>query len=150
MKLARISQLDPSEKRSESRAEVGMASTARGADNAAVDVEVSDISSSGLAFVSATIWALDSRISVGLAGAGRVSGTIVRRQGNIYGCAFDRQLTAQELASSFPEAGSPVVELGVEPLSGVAEYKLPVGMRVLTIVGLSLALWAAIAALFLL
>jgi hypothetical protein len=150
MNLARITQLDPGEKRSEHRSDVGMASTARGADNAAVDVEVLDMSSSGLAFISATNWAIGSRISVGLAGPGRVSGAIVRRRGNLYGCSFDRQLTLEEVAHSFPQGRSPVLNLGVEPLSSTPEYILSIRARFLTIVGLSLALWAAILAFLLL
>ena len=147
MLLARIELLDErdeSERRTDPRQGVGKPSTARGPDDAAVDVVVKDLSASGLSFTAAAKWEVQSRISVGLAGPGRVSGTIVRREGDIYGCAFDRALTPQQLANAFSANSSPARDLAFRQHEFPLEEKWPARTRLLVMIGLGLCAWGVV------
>ena len=150
MLLARIElldELDENERRTDPRTGVGKPSTARGPDDAAVDVIVKDLSASGLSFTAAAKWDVGSRISIGLAGPGRVSGTIARREGDFYGCAFDRPLTPQELAHAFSADSSSARDLAFRQRELPLEEKWPVRTRLLVVIGLGLTAWAAILAI---
>lgn len=148
MLRARIELLDTSERRMGSRSAVDSASTARGPEDAAVDVVVKDMSATGLSFVTSSHnWGIGSRISVGLAGAGRVSATVVRRERDLYGCAFDSPLTPKQLADAFSTDVPAVHELGFRQREAPAEEKWPVRTRLIVIIGLALLSWAAIFAI---
>lgn len=147
MLLAKIALLDPNERRTDPRSDVGMPSTVRGVDAAAVDVVVDDMSASGLAFTSDVAWAVGARLTVGLAGGGRATGTIVRNSGSLYGCAFDRFLTPDQLATAFSSRTSQGRDLSISPaLAAVPEAAptWPIGTRVALVVSLALLLWTAI------
>lgn len=147
MLLARIELLDESERRTDTRTGVGKPSTARGPDDTAVDVTVQDLSASGLSFTSTAKWGLKSRISVGLAGPGRVSGTIVRNQGNLYGCAFDRPLAPEQLAHAFSADSSPARELAFRQREMPLEDKWALRTRLIVMIGLGVLAWVAVLAI---
>jgi hypothetical protein len=155
MLIARIERQDPAEKRNDPRSEIGMRSTARDADDTAFDVEISDFSASGLAFVSEAAWPIGSRIVVGLVGAGRIGAKIVRRAGSLHGCAFDHLLTAEEVDRAFSSDQLATLNLGHEPSLSPRSFdaqrdvkKLPLAARVAVIGSTSTLLWAAILALY--
>lgn len=76
---------------------------------APIEVETRDFSSSGCQFVSSKRLPAGSRISLGLAGAGSASATVVRAEGDVHACMFDRPLSPGELRKAF--RGTTIVEL---------------------------------------
>lgn len=117
-----------------------------------VDAEVVDLSTTGCLIVVEGELTVPSDVSIGIAGIGRVSGRIVRRSGQRYGCAFDEPLSDSAVqaaravetvvafatpAVSFPPAASQ------SPQQAEAR-RLPLRTRMLVIVGATLALWGVV------
>ena len=147
MLLARITRLDVGDRRTDARLGLDSPSTARGADNAAVDVTVIDLSASGLAFTSDEVLDVESRISIGLAGAGRVSATVVRREGLVHGCEFDRSLTTEQLAHAFSASGTPDGQQIFLHRHEPVDDKWSLRTRVAVAIGLGGLVWAVILAI---
>lgn len=107
---ATLQVLDSDDRRSSDRRDVAGDSTVRAADAVPNDVEVLDLSRSGASFRSATDFPIGTAISFGLAGVGVANATVVRRDRDTYGCAFDRDLSPAQAAIAF--GVSSVVQFG--------------------------------------
>ncbi len=73
------------------------------------DSWVHDVSSTGMRIECRAELAIGEEITVGLAGAGATRAHVVWRNGNEYGCQFDKPLSAEDATHAFQ--GSPVVRL---------------------------------------
>jgi hypothetical protein len=82
------------------RAEIGQSSTLR-ADGVPHSIVVEDLSSSGFRFSARAHLAPQTIVRLGLSGAGIAEARVVRRQGDVHGCAFLRPLTRNQLQSAF-------------------------------------------------
>jgi len=117
-----------------------------------IDAKVLDMSATGCLIVVDGVIAVPSNISIGIAGIGRVSAQIVRRNGSRYGCAFDERLSdsailaarAVETVVPFATSAEPL-PTGADMTEALPEFqRLPLRTRALVIVGASLALWGVV------
>lgn len=134
------------------RRPVDAGATIRDKDARPIDAKVVDMSTTGCLIVVDGTIAVPSSISIGIAGIGRVSAQIVRRNGSRYGCAFDQPLSdsaiqaarAVETVVPFAIAGDPL-PTGDATSEALPEFRrLPMRTRALVIVGASLALWGVV------
>ncbi|WP_242138438.1 MULTISPECIES: PilZ domain-containing protein [unclassified Sphingomonas] len=117
-----------------------------------IDAEVVDLSTTGCLIVVDGVVAVPSDISIGIAGIGRVSARIVRRNGQRYGCAFDQPLSegavlaARAVQTVVPFAtGADPLPTGASDANADPEFRrLPMRTRLVVIVGASLALWGVV------
>jgi hypothetical protein len=70
------------------RQSVHLGATLRRDDQRPVDILVDDLSATGFRMACAEPMAIDATVSVGIAGLGRHTARIVRRDGEHYGCRF--------------------------------------------------------------
>ncbi|MFD1786657.1 PilZ domain-containing protein [Sphingomonas floccifaciens] len=140
--------------RAESRIPVTVDGTLRGDVGDPLDVEVEDISSSG--FRARVPVALDvgEVISIGIAGLGTRPARVVRSDGRSVGCQFFARLPGDFDARIAGAASQVVVPVQTPAYRtpapatvAVGDDRLPMPVRVATIVGLSSLGWAAIYAL---
>lgn len=117
-----------------------------------LDAEVVDLSTTGCLIVVDGVVAVPSDISIGIAGIGRVSARIVRRNGQRYGCAFDQPLSdaavlaARAVQTVVPFAAAvEILPTGANDTEALPEFRrLPMRTRLFVIVGASLALWGVV------
>lgn len=98
---ASVELLNTDDRRVADRRHVHRVSTVRAADAVPVDVEMLDLSHTGASFRASTAFPPNARIRLGLAGAGTVDATIVRRDGAVHGCEFDTSLSPAQSAMAF-------------------------------------------------
>ena len=70
------------------RQTVNLGATLRRDDQRPVDIQVDDLSATGFRMQSDEPIAIDATVSVGIAGLGRHTARVVRRDGQHYGCRF--------------------------------------------------------------
>jgi hypothetical protein len=73
------------------------------------DSWVHDVSSTGMRIECRAELSIGDEITVGLAGAGATRAQVVWKNGNEYGCQFEKPLSAEDATQAFQ--GSPVVRL---------------------------------------
>jgi hypothetical protein len=147
--LAKVRITDPAESRQGSRILVGSRSTLR-ADGLAVDVIVSDLSETGCAIKGALALAIGTRVSIGLVGFGIYEAKVVRRNGDITGCAFlqpiDTRIVIDAFASATVIIAPRLAMLAADDLALPKSdlKKWPIVYRTIFSFGLSALLWAFI------
>jgi hypothetical protein len=92
------------------RRAVSAASTMRAEGGRPVDVVVIDLSNTGVRIATSADLAIGQEISIGLAGAGVTHAFVAWRDGERYGCVFERPMAPEATAMAFSNA--PVVRLG--------------------------------------
>ncbi|MBJ6120480.1 PilZ domain-containing protein [Sphingomonas mollis] len=75
------------------RQPVNLGATVRRDDQRPIDVQIDDLSSTGFRMQSDEPIAMDSTVSIGIAGLGRHTARVVRQNGNQYGCSFLRPVS---------------------------------------------------------
>lgn len=142
---ASVELLRSDDRRAADRRDVRSESTVRAADAVPVDVEVLDLSHTGASFRARTAFPERARVRLGLAGAGTVEATIVRRDGAVNGCVFDAPLSPAQSAMAF--GVSSVVDFaGVDtqsfPPPAVTAWPKPVKLAVW--LGGAVAAWGVV------
>lgn len=84
------------------RQAVNLGATVRQEDQRPIDVSIDDLSTTGFRMQSFETMAIDSTVSVGIAGLGRHTARIVRQDGNYYGCRFVRPVSIDGIAAAGP------------------------------------------------
>lgn len=138
------------DRRQDERAPVGQPSTVRVAGGAPVEVVVEDLSLSGLLYRSTDRLAVGTAIQVGLAGSGAASAAVIRRDGDLHACLFDRPLPIDRLTAAFTNGtvvqgafGANDLHLSPEPVIA----KWPRQVRALVLLSAGAAPWLFFAAL---
>ncbi|WP_345862723.1 PilZ domain-containing protein [Sphingomonas qilianensis] len=143
--------LDGDNRQAERRA-VQAGATLRDDNEAPIDAELIDLSTSGCQVALQGELVVPSMVTIGVAGIGRIDACVVRRDGDRYGCAFIEPLTAAAVAAA--RAVETVVPLSASalPTPAPAEQALPeqvrlsIRSRVLLIVGSAVTAWGAVIA----
>lgn len=135
--------------RSAERHDLAADATVRGADRVPIDVLVADLSRTGCLFVSTEPLAVDTIITIGIAGVGLREARIVRNQDVRFGCTFLLPLTEAELAAGLAESETVALfptdaRHGTPDAPLPAVTKLPRHLRLAVFTGLALASWAAL------
>jgi hypothetical protein len=127
------------------RKPVDRVSTLRDQQSRPHDVHVENLSATGCFLWSDVPLALDSRILLGLAGGGVVEGTIIRRDGDNYGCQFLIPLTNAQLHTAFGRDALIEGVFGTQapPVNSTERWPRPA--RGTALIGLAATAWALIA-----
>lgn len=143
--------LSSGDRRAGDRRPVAEPSTLRGPDDTPIDVIVGDLSFSGFNIQSPLPLPIGAVVQIGLPGSGRFAARVVRQDGDTYGCEFVDYLSDAKVSEAF--AATNVAQLFVAPSEwNWAEpevRKWPRAVRMSFALGATLAVWAAIAWLFL-
>ncbi len=146
--------------RAAERFRVGLDATLRDPEHMPIDVMVEDLSASGFRVLTATDLAVGVEIGLGLAGIGMHRAAVIWCEGGVCGCAFVQPLTKAVLdralgaPSTAPVALPRVGPWGPVPVDANPDErpvrKLPIPVRLLVIVVLSVLAWLSVIALGLL
>lgn len=137
------------ERRAHDREPVMVTSVIRGqSDSIPVEVEIRDFSPTGCKFIGPTPLPTGARIALGLAGAGSVTATVVRSEGTIIACLFDKVLPESDQQKAF--TGTTIIRLGNCLPAAEPDERLPRHTRYRLALALGALPWAAALAFLLL
>ncbi len=151
--LAYVHSTVPAERRQRARRTVDSASTLRVHADGAVDVIVSDLSENGCAIMIPYALDIGGVISIALVGFGTFEAVVVRKNGNMLGCAFVEPIDPEIVDNAFT-AATPVLRGTVAPPTAANRIstephveKWSIGHRAMFWTGSIVASWAAVFAL---
>jgi hypothetical protein len=129
------------------RLAIGHAATLRDASPTPIDIVVEDISQTGCLFHTTTALAVGETVSIGIPGLGLCHGRISRADHPLYGCAFFKLISTDDIAApdenvivaDFAASADPSMTHASSVGSPVAKLRLRT--RFVIIVGASLFLW---------
>jgi hypothetical protein len=137
------------ERRAHDREPVTATSVIRGqSDSIAVEVEIRDFSPTGCKFISPSPLPTGARIALGLAGAGSVTATVVRSEGKIIACLFDKVLPQSDQQKAF--TGTTIIHLGNCLPAAKPDERLPRHTRYRLVLALGALPWVTALAVLLL
>ena len=96
--VAKLEILGDIDRRGAIRFDTDSPSTLRTPDGGPIDVQVEDFSRTGFRFVSDVDLPIGTLVSLGLSGAGSRAAKVMRRKDNVYGCAFMKAFTEEDIA----------------------------------------------------
>lgn len=139
------------DRRGRTRTAIDHPSTVRVQGCGPLEIEVNDLSSTGLSFTLAQSIGIGQPIQIGLAGAGVAEAVVIRCEGRLHGAEFVRPLLAGQLDAAFSNGVVirdvfPVSMLSMPPL----DRKWPRPVRAATWILGAVGSWALVLGLFVL
>lgn len=137
------------DRRHDERAAVRQSSTVRVIGGTPVEVVVEDLSQTGLLYRAAESLAIGTAVQIGLAGSGAARATVVRRDGDLHGCLFERPLPLDQLAAAFSNGTVVLGSFGAGDLDLLPDpvtRKWPRPVRALVLLTAGAAPWLVLAA----